>query len=54
MRLISIMCILSPETDNCLSKLNQRKEENERRKYFMIKSPQKNAADPVGVERAAS
>ena len=30
--------------------MNQRKGENDRRKYFMIKSPQKNVADTTGVE----
>ena len=35
-RLTSIVHILSPETDNCPSFLNQRKGENDRRKYFMI------------------
>ena len=29
--------------------LDQRKGENDRRKYFMIKSPRKNAADPAEV-----
>ena len=30
--------------------LNQQKEENDCRKYFMIKSPRQNVADPAGVE----
>ena len=34
--------------------LNQRKWENDRRKYFMTKSPWKNVADPAGVEPAIS
>ena len=34
--------------------LNQPKEENDRRKYFMIKSPRKNVADPAGFEPATS
>ena len=29
--------------------LNQRKEENDGRKYFRIKSPRKNVADPAGT-----
>ena len=36
------MHILSPETNNCP------KGENDHRKYFMAKSPQKNVANPVG------
>ena len=34
--------------------LNQRKGENDRRKYFATKSPQKSDADTEGVESATS
>ena len=34
--------------------LNQRKGENDRRKYFMIKSPWKKVADPAGVKLTTS
>ena len=34
--------------------LNQRKGENDRRKYFMIKCPRKNVADLAGVEPATT
>ena len=34
-----------------LTFLNQRKGENDRRKYFIIQSPRKNVADPVGSKR---
>ena len=37
-----------------LSFLDQRKGENDRRKYFIIKSPRKNVVDPVGIEPATS
>ena len=49
-----IVPILLPETDNLLPFLNQQKGENDPRKYFMVKSPRKNVADPAGVEPSTS
>ena len=52
-RLTSIVHILSTETDK-FPFLNQLKGENDRRKYFMIKSQQKNVVHSAGVEPASS
>ena len=51
-RLTSIVHILSPETDNC--PLNQRKGENDHRKYFMINLHERMLPTSAGVEPATS
>ena len=50
-RLINIVHILSPETDNFV---NQRKGENDRRKYFMINLQERMLPTSAGIEPATS
>ena len=45
-----VLCTFFRQKLTTLPFLNQQKGENDRRKYFMSKSPQKNVADPAGVE----
>ena len=53
LRVKPVLCIFFHQKLQ-LTFLNQLKGENDLRKYFMIKSPRKNVANPAGVERATS